>query len=68
MTNKASIYLNEIELEALNKHLPDISYLRVGCNHLTEKQLSYILYWLPTHHFLRDYLQKAGRNIFKWKK
>lgn len=65
---KAVIYLNNEELSSLFSHLPDISFLEVGQNNLDENQLSWILYYLPSHHFLRDYLQKAGQNIFGWKK
>lgn len=34
--------------------------------YLTEEELSDILFHLPDSHRLRDYLQKAGRNIFNW--
>lgn len=36
--------------------------------YLGENELSDLLKSLPLDHYLRDYLQKAGQNIFNWKK
>jgi len=64
----AFIYLDENDLIYLSRFLPSIEPLVYGENQVTEKQLEKILYHLPKQSYIRDYLQKAGQNIFGWKR
>jgi hypothetical protein len=68
LTRPAYIYLEEMELNHLKQVIPEIKFLRLGENKLTETQLEEILYFLPTDSFMHDYFQKAGQNIFGWKR
>jgi hypothetical protein len=36
------------------------------CIYFTEEELSELLRILPNQHYLRNRLQQAGENIFRW--
>lgn len=72
MKDKATIYINSIQLNELMKHY---NYINRYCQKIdfdeyklvvNEETLSRLLFYLPNNHELRPYLQKAGENIFKW--
>jgi len=41
---------------------------QTACMYFNEDEMSELLYHLPKKNKLRDKLQEAGQNIFRWKK